>query len=370
MNVPARSLALTALLVASTPLAAAHVNDIVVDVGRGPITIHVPDSYDPAEPLPLIIALHGYSSSGASLEAWMQFEPLVNPYEFLYAAPDGTTDFLGFQFWNATDACCNFGGSNVDDSGYLRALMDAVKAQVSVDERRVYFVGHSNGGFMSYRMACDHADAVAAIASLAGATYFNTAACTPSGPVHTLQVHGTADTTILYGGGTLVGVPYPGAVETTENWATYDGCTLLPDNSAPNLDIDVTIPGDETLVTRYVDACLAGGAAELWTIAGGPHSPALTPDWARLVVEWLYAHPKPGIDATRYCDPAVTNSSGQPAQIDALGSDSLAQNDLTLRATNLPQNMSGYFLTSLSPGFVAGPGGSSGDLCLGGTIGR
>ena len=220
---------------------------------------------------------------GIFQEAWMQFEPLVNSYEFMFATPEGTTDILSNKFWNATDACCDFTGANVDDSGYLRALMDAVKAQVSVDERRVYFVGHSNGGFMSYRMACDHADAVAAIVSLSGATYFDITACTPSGPVHTLEVHGTADTTILYGGGNLIGVPYPGAIETTEHWATHDGCTLVPDNSAPNLDIDITIPGDETVVTRYVDACLDGGAAELWTIAGGPHSPALTPDWASLV---------------------------------------------------------------------------------------
>ncbi len=156
-------------------------------------------------------------------------------------------------------------------------------------------------------MACDHADLIAAIASLAGATYANASVCTPSEPVHTLQMHGTSDGVISYGGGS-VSAPYPGAVQTTQTWATYDGCTLVVDSSSPRLDLDSGLAGDETVVDRYVDACNLGGSAELWTINGGAHSPNLSPQFGRLVVEFLFAHPKPG--AVEFYCTGKTNSLG------------------------------------------------------------
>ena len=112
----------------------------------------------------------------------------------LYATPNGTQDLLALRFWNATDACCDFFGSGVDDSTYLANLVAAIDSAVGVDPRRRFFVGHSNGGFMSYRMACDHADEVAAVVSIAGATFDDTADCAPVRPVSTLQIHGTSDT--------------------------------------------------------------------------------------------------------------------------------------------------------------------------------
>jgi len=270
----------------------AHAGEILIDVGRGPVTIHLPSSYDPNVPTPLVILLHGYTSSGQEIEDYIGFIPTAEEYGLLYAYPDGTTDCLGNRFWNATDACCNFCGSNVDDSGYLRALVEEIKSQLNVDQRRIYFTGHSNGGFMSYRMACDHADTVAAMVSLAGATYLDGNDCAPVLPVHTLQIHGTADQVIQYNGGCIVHC-YPGAVETTETWASYNDCSPIPDNSSPPIDLVADIPGAETDITRYADECQPGGSAELWTINGGSHFPQLSADFNRLVVEYLLSHPKP-----------------------------------------------------------------------------
>ena len=84
-----------------------------IDVGRGPVPVNVPDGYDPKTPTPLIILLHGYTSSGASVEAWMRFTPRADEYGFLFLAPDGTRDCFNMPFWNATDACCNFCNSGV-----------------------------------------------------------------------------------------------------------------------------------------------------------------------------------------------------------------------------------------------------------------
>lgn len=87
-----------------------------------------------------------------------------------------------------------------------------------MDDSRVYVIGHSNGGFMSYRMAYEHSDAVAAIVSLAGANHADQRDPPPY-PVHVLQIHGTDDTTILYRGGEINENRYPSAMASVSRWA-------------------------------------------------------------------------------------------------------------------------------------------------------
>ena len=101
-------------------------------------------------------------------------------------------------------ACCDFFNSNVDDSGYLRDLIEIIQANYNIDEFSIHFTGISNGGFMSYRMACEHADLIASIAPLAGTTFIDPSDCSPSEPVHVLHLHGTADSTIDFDGGCIL----------------------------------------------------------------------------------------------------------------------------------------------------------------------
>lgn len=263
-----------------------------IDVGRGAVGVHVPPSYDSGTPMPLVLLLHGYTSSGSGHEGYMKFTPLADEFGFLYLHPDGRIDAVGNRFWSGTDACCNFYGASDDDDDYLMALINEMKSQYNVDPLRVYLIGHSNGGFMSYRMACDHSDTIAAIASLAGATFFDPLDCQPAVPVHVLQIHGTSDGTILYVGGSLGGTAHPGAVATVQQWTTHNGCALVADTSAPNIDLERNLAGNETTVTRYYTSCNPEGSAELWTIVGGIHSPAFSATFSRQVVEFLYAHPK------------------------------------------------------------------------------
>ena len=264
-----------------------------VDAGRGSVPVYLPSTYDDVTPMPLIIMLHGYGLSGSYQESYFRFRQHQESLGFMLATPDGTTDAFGNRFWSATDACCNFFNSNVDDSAYLRSLIDAIRAELSVNDRLVCLVGHSNGGFMSYRMACDHSDIIASIASLAGVTHDDPDDCAPETTVHTLQIHGTNDTVIFYNGGLINGNPYPGAIDTAETWAANNGCDVVPDNSSPPLDLDRSIAGAETLVTTYGQGCAPGGSAELWTIVGGSHSPNLSTSFSPTVIQWLLSHPKP-----------------------------------------------------------------------------
>ncbi|APR77292.1 Putative CONSERVED LIPOPROTEIN LPQP [Minicystis rosea] len=256
-----------------------------------------PDNLAPGEKAPLVLLLHGYGVSGLVEDLYMGLTSSAKTRGFFYAHPTGTVDGSGSYFWNATDACCNFNGSTVDDSAYLTSVIDEIIARYPVDPKRVYLIGHSNGGYMSYRMACDHADKIAAIASLAGAMWLDTSKCQPSGPVHVLQIHGTADEEVLYDGETtgsgsgLVG--YPSAETTVGDWAEIDGCAKTADTTQPPLDLDVKLAGAETTVTRYADQCKAGGSAELWTIEGGSHIPQIGDGFRTSVIDFLFAHPKP-----------------------------------------------------------------------------
>lgn len=266
-----------------------------IDAGRGPVPLHVPTNYDADTPAPLVVLLHGYTSSGKQQEKYMKFGALVDTYGYLLATPDGTREDSerNHRFWNASDACCNFHGSEVDDSAYIRGIIDLVKAEYSVDPKRVYLIGHSNGGFMSYRVAYDHSDTIAAIASLAGATLADPERPAPPSAVHVLQIHGTKDKTIAYEGGEIDQTgAYPSAQESVEQWAAYNGCEVEAITLDKTIDLDKRIEGDETTITKYTSRCRPGGAVELWTIEGGGHIPSLSDTFSKHVIEWLFAHPK------------------------------------------------------------------------------
>ena len=260
--------------------------------GDRPVEVHVPPGYD-CTPTPLVIMLHGYSASGPIEEAYLQVKPVADARNFLYAYPDGMIDSRGYHFWNATDACCNFDGSTVDDSAYLSQLVVEIGQHYNVDPARVFFMGHSNGGFMSYRMACDHADQIAAIASLAGAMWNDVSRCKPTTTVATLEIHGTADTTIKFAGGLEGSHAYPGAQTTVTDWATLDGCTTTADTSPPPLDLDTSVAGAETTITTYASGCRPGGGGVLWTMTGSEHIPPLSSQFAADVIDFLLSHPKP-----------------------------------------------------------------------------
>lgn len=278
-----------ALMVLAGPLWSSTVS--FLDIGNGNIPVVVPDDYDSEVAVPLIVMLHGYGSSGNEVEGFLGFTELTDTYGFIYSYPDGAVDKTGELYWNASDACCDFDDSGVDHVAYLLKLVNELGKLYTIDPQRIYFLGHSNGGFMSYRMACEHADIIAAVASLAGVTSTNEEQCSPSEPVHILHIHGTADQTINYGGGTIEGTAYPGAVTTVERWANYNGCSDQSEQ-LPARDLIDSLAGNETKVMRYSDGCDKVGSVELWTIENGTHAPLFNEEFNEIAVEWLSDHAK------------------------------------------------------------------------------
>jgi polyhydroxybutyrate depolymerase len=261
--------------------------------GDRPVTVHVPNAYDASRPAPLLLVLHGYESSGRDIEAYLHLGDAAERRGMISAYPDGTTDSKGSRFWNATDYCCDFDQSGVDDSKYLLDVVAAIKAHLAVDPKRIFLLGHSNGGFMSYRMACDHADVVAAIVSLSSATFANDADCRPSEAVSVLEIHATADNVIAFKGGGPA--TFPGAEETVHKWARYDGCDPALSKSPKRVDVDAALSfkGHRAEATVQTSAgCRNRAAVELWTMHGGGHAPTIADAFPDATLGFLLAHPK------------------------------------------------------------------------------
>jgi len=268
-------------------------------VAARPYKLKVPVGYDPTQPTPLLIMLHGYNSDAALHEAYFQFAPLADTKKFLYVYPDGSLDFIFKRGWNATDACCFFQPQKPDDLGYLTAVLDDVVAKYNVDPKRVFVLGHSNGGFMTNRLACELSPRIAAIVSMAGAVWKDPASCVTTSPVAMLQVHAENDPTIDYNGGKMffAAPPYPSAHETVATWAAKNGCDPTLHSTTDTVDLVSSAAGAETTVERYT-GCSGNSAVELWTMHGitdaaTAHQPPINASFAATMWEFLSAHPKP-----------------------------------------------------------------------------
>jgi polyhydroxybutyrate depolymerase len=267
------------------------------DGGSGPTsrpyTLHVPPGYDPHTPAPLVVLLHGYGAWGSSQDFYLGLSGLADKDTFLLALPDGTVDPTGFHFWNATDACCNWYGSTVDDVGYISWLIDDVKAHYNVDAHHVHLFGHSNGAFLAHRMACDVTTKISSIVALAGDQWLDWSKCAPSEAISVLQIHGDADAVIHYGGGTAFpgAAAYPSAPGSVASWAHFNGCGGTLENLG-NVDLDGILAGAETLQQGYAGCATEGISVELWTIQGGGHVPAFTGTAMETVYQWMLSHGK------------------------------------------------------------------------------
>lgn len=260
--------------------------------GDRPAAVHVPDDYSSNKTWPLILLLHGYSATGGVQDLFLGLSARATQFGFVEVVPEGLTDPAGNQYWNATPACCDFAPSGVDDLGYLKGLLSEAITKLHADPSRIYVVGHSNGGFMAHRLACEAADQITAIASIAGSMAADTSTCKPSRPVSVLQIHGTADTTIPFGGkggpaGSGVPTNYPSADAIVAAWQGLDGCGSEAAAGAA-LDFDLAVASAETEQHAWT-GCQQGSRVDLWKMNGSKHIPGFSNDFRDALVTHLLA---------------------------------------------------------------------------------
>ncbi len=232
--------------------------------------VHVPPGYDATRPAPTVLAFHGFGSSGREMEGLTGLSTLADTEGFIAVYPqglnvpeiNGSGTATDTRSWNG-GACCYPARGVVDDVGFVDALLADLDTRVCVDTRRTFAMGFSNGGFLTYRLACERASRFAAVAAVAGTE--GVSACTPSRPVPVLHFHGTADDVIYYQGGNNIpfGAPYPGAEESVRRWAERNGCG--------DATVQTYQRGDSTC-TAHTGCAPESATASLCTVQGGRHA--------------------------------------------------------------------------------------------------
>lgn len=222
--------------------------------------LYVPASYSAQSAAPLLLNLHGYGSNMNEQMQYGEFRPIADTAGFLLVVPNGTPDFNNTMHWNT------FGTSNVNDVGFLSALMDTISMHYNVDPHRLYSTGMSNGGFMSYSLACFLNNRMAAIASVTGTmTTANFMSCIPTRPVPVMQIHGTADGTVPYNGNAFfLSVP-----TILTHWIDVNNCNATPEVT---LLPDVNTADGCTAEHYLYSGGDAGSTVEHYKIIGGGHS--------------------------------------------------------------------------------------------------
>lgn len=222
--------------------------------------IYVPAIYDGTTAVPLVFNFHGYGSNYIEQEQYGDFRAIADTANFIVVQPNGTPDNFGTLAWNT------FGNSSTNDILFIDNLIDSLRASYNIDTTAIYSTGMSNGGFMSYELACQLSNRIAAVASVTGSiTTSYLALCNAQHPMPVMQIHGTADGTVPYAGNILFQ-----PIENVINyWVQFNNCdSNAIFNAVPDL-----ITTDNCTAEHYVYSGGDNGVeVEFYKIIGGGHS--------------------------------------------------------------------------------------------------
>jgi polyhydroxybutyrate depolymerase len=223
--------------------------------------IYIPASYNANSPVPLLLNFHGYTSSAAVQLAYSNFRPIADTAGFITVHPQGTNDFVNNAHFNV-----GWGTSTIDDVSFTNALLDTIIANYTIETKEIYSTGFSNGGFMSYLLACQLGNRFAAVASVGGSmspsTFSN---CTPAKAMPMLEVHGTNDGTVAYNGSAIAT-----HIDTVINY-------WVQQNQTNNTPIVTNLPNintaDGSTVTKFeYNNGLNGTEVQLYKVNNGNHT--------------------------------------------------------------------------------------------------
>jgi polyhydroxybutyrate depolymerase len=219
--------------------------------------LYVPNSYT-GQAVPLILNLHGYTSNSTQQQQYSNFMPIADTAKFLMVFPDGKAP-AGNQYWNA-----GFGGIE-NDVLFMNDLIDSLDLFYNIDLLSVYSCGMSNGGIMSYYLACNLPNRIAAIASVTGSKLNVWSNCAPARPFPVMEIHGTSDATVPYNGnGTFAHID-----SVVKKWRVHNNCNVAPITfSVPNIS---TTDNSTAVNYKYINGN-SGATVELYKVFNGSHS--------------------------------------------------------------------------------------------------
>lgn len=229
--------------------------------------VHVPPSYDPNTPTPVVLALHGAAMNGSMMVWFTGLNKTSDAKGFIVVYPSGT-GAGPLLTWNAGGLIGRIKEKKTNDVAFIGKLLDELEATANVDRNRVYACGMSNGGMMSYRLAAEMPDRIAAIAAVSGTMAMDIH--DPQQPVPVMHFHGTSDDIVPYGSpirDTPAFFQLMGVEETVATWIKRNGCDEACVNDTLSKE------GDKRTVTRrtYVNGKTASEVV-LIVIDGGGHT--------------------------------------------------------------------------------------------------
>jgi polyhydroxybutyrate depolymerase len=230
--------------------------------------LHVPKSYRPGIPAPLLMALHG-GGGNADFQARDSNYGLISAserYGFVAVFPNGYSRFGNGMLatWNAGSCCGAAQRNGVDDVAFLREVIRRVDAQAGIDAAKVFVTGMSNGAMMSWRLACE-APEVRGIAPVEGTD--NTASCKPAHPVPVIEFHAADDPNVPFNGGVGSGpsqTDFVSVPATQAKWTRIDG-------AQPDAVRVLTVPGAHCDLHKGpapVELCVTDGGGHSWPGGG------------------------------------------------------------------------------------------------------
>lgn len=247
--------------------------------------VHVPSAYDGSTSLPLVVVIHGAFDNAKGMEKYSGFSQLADRENFIVLYPEGIGIFGYLQHWNAGHCCGKAADEQIDDVGYLAKAIEDVCLRLPVDRSRVYMVGFSNGGMLTYRFAAEHTDLLAAAAPIAASIGGRANADAPQWfipkpktPLPILIIHGMDDDDIPFNGGMSNHRKgertYFPVVDSVEFWVKANGCKHGPAFSSLNEGAIQVQTWDDCENSSLTVLCKIEGWGHVWP---GPYFTAKLP---------------------------------------------------------------------------------------------
>ncbi|MBI3411802.1 MAG: prolyl oligopeptidase family serine peptidase [Planctomycetes bacterium] len=245
-----------------------HTRTIEIAGVQRSFIVHVPATYDPRKPTPLVLALHGATMTASLMESFTGLNKKADEAGFIVVYPNGTGPGNLFLTWNSGGFAPALAKKKPDDVAFIAKVLDDVEKVVNVDKKRVFACGLSNGGMMCYRLAAELSDRIAAIASVAGTIAIEKPE--PKRAVPVLHFHGTEDKLVPYSGPdkkVAAVMKFAGVEDSINAWVKLDGCDTEPKISV------LSASTDKHEVTRKVYSGGKDGAeVVLYVVEGGGHT--------------------------------------------------------------------------------------------------
>ncbi|MGB3208974.1 MAG: PHB depolymerase family esterase [Crinalium sp.] len=215
--------------------------------------IYTPKSYNHKRPMPLVLAFHGSGSQGKDLASSSGFNQLAESQGFIIAYPNGIDrrwDVASNPLWG------------VNDVSFVSTLINHLKQTRSIDPRRIYAAGVSNGGFLVQRLACEPNSQIAAFGSVVATMPGEVKqSCNSKRAISMLMINGTNDDKVPWAGAKLFGYSILSVPDSIKFWRQHNGCTGKEVKKSLNKRVDIS---------RYPN-CRDGAEVELVTLKGAGH---------------------------------------------------------------------------------------------------